>query len=52
MTNLIEFFETLTGLTIPESPIFTALIVLFGFIIVYDVIHIVFGSVFQFIYKF
>lgn len=52
MTNLIEFFETLTGLTIPESPIFTALIVLFGFIIVYDVIHIVFGSVFQFICKF
>lgn len=52
MSNLIEFFETITGLTIPESPVFTALIVLFGFMIVYDVIHIVFGSVFQFIYKF
>lgn len=52
MTNLIEFFETLTGLSFPSDPLFIALAVIFGFFIVYDLIHIIFSSVFGFIYKF
>lgn len=52
MSNLLEFFNTLTGLSLPSEPLFTALLVIFGFLIVYDVIHIIFGSVFSFIYKF
>lgn len=52
MSNLIEFFETITGLTVTSDPLFTALAIIFGFIIVYDLIHIIFSSVFGFIYKF
>lgn len=53
MNNLIEFFETLIGFDFPvNEPLFMALAVIFGFLIVYDVIHIVFSSVFSFIYKF
>lgn len=52
MTNLIQFFETITGLTVTSDPLFTALAIIFGFIIVYDLIHILFSTVFGFIYKF
>lgn len=52
MTNLIDFFETITGLTVTSDPLFTSLAIIFGFIIVYDLIHILFSSVFGFIYKF
>ena len=52
MSNLIEFFETITGFSFSNDPLFIALAVIFGFIIVYDLIHILFSTVFGFIYKF
>ena len=53
MSTLIEFFNNVTGLdvlNIGNSPI-NFLIVAFAFVIVYDVIHIVFGSLFDFTYR-
>ncbi|MCM1363591.1 MAG: hypothetical protein NC122_00615 [Faecalibacterium sp.] len=53
MTNLIEFFNKIVGfdvLSMDSNPI-NYIIVIFGFFIVYDVIHIVFGSVFDFTHK-
>lgn len=53
MANLIEFFNNITGLDVlnlGNSPI-KFLIVAFAFVIVYDVIHIVFGSLFDFSYR-
>lgn len=53
MSNLIEFFNQIVGfdvLSMDSNPI-NYIIVIFAFIIVYDVIHIVFGSLFDFTYK-
>ncbi len=53
MSTLIEFFNNVTGLdvlSLGNNPIHF-LIVVFGFVIVYDVIHIVFGSLFDFTYR-
>lgn len=53
MSTLIEFFNNVTGLDVlnlGNSPIHF-LIVVFAFVIVYDVIHIVFGSLFDFTYR-
>lgn len=53
MSNLIEFFNTVTGLdvlNIGSNPV-KYVIVVFGFLICYDVVHIVFGSLFDFTYK-
>lgn len=53
MQTLIEFFNNITGfdvMSMDSNPI-NYIIVIFGFIIVYDVIHVVFGSLFDFTYK-
>lgn len=53
MSTLIEFFNNVTGLDVlnlGNNPIHF-LIVAFAFVIVYDVIHIVFGSLFDFTYR-
>ena len=53
MSTLIEFFNNVTGLDVlnlGSNPIHF-LIVVFGFVIVYDVIYIVFGSLFDFTYR-
>ena len=53
MSTLVEFFNTVTGLdvlNIGSDPI-KYVIVVFGFLICYDVVHIVFGSLFDFTYK-
>ena len=53
MSTLVEFFNSVTGfdvLNLGNNPIHF-LIVAFAFVIVYDVIHIVFGSLFDFTYR-
>ena len=53
MSNLIEFFNQVTGLDIlnlGSDPI-KFVVVVFGFLICYDVVHIVFSSLFDFTYK-
>ena len=53
MTTLVDFFNTVTGLDVLNigfDPI-KYVIVVFGFLICYDVVHIVFGSLFDFTYK-
>lgn len=52
MTNFIDFFESITGLSLDWSlPPLQALALICGFIIVYDIVHIVFGSMFGFIQR-
>lgn len=48
-TTLTEFFNIITGMGIDmDNPIHAGLMLTFGFLIVYDVIHILFSSVFGF----
>lgn len=52
MTTLIDFFETITGMTLNmDNDVTAALVIIFGFFIVYDIIHIVFSSPFGFVNK-
>lgn len=52
MTTLLEFFENITGITLNmDNNITFALVIIFGFFIVYDIIHIVFSSLFGFVNK-
>lgn len=49
MSNLIDFFQTITGLSLDWSnPALQVLACVCGFVIVYDVVHSVFGSLFGF----
>lgn len=50
MTTLLEFFQNVTGITLNmNNDIVLGLVLVFGFLIVYDIIHIIFGSAFIFI---
>lgn len=49
MNTIVEFFEQITGISLNLSHNPTLVLVLvFGFLIVYEIIHIVFGSAFGF----
>ncbi len=50
MTTLLEFFENVTGITLNmNNDIVLTLVIIFSFLIVYDIIHIIFGSAFRFL---
>ena len=52
MTTLLEFFQNITGIQLNlNNDIVLALVIVFGFLICYDVIHIVFSSLFGFVQK-
>lgn len=50
MQTLLEFFQNVTGITLNmNNDIVLSLVIVFGFLIVYDIIHIIFGSTFNFL---
>ena len=52
MTTLVEFFQNITGIQLNlNNDIVLSLVIIFGFFICYDVIHIVFSSLFGFVQK-
>lgn len=52
MSSFLDFFNEITGITLNlDNDITLALVIVFGFLICYDIIHIVFSSLFGFVQK-
>lgn len=45
MTSLLDFFNTITGLNLNiNNPVVLVLVCVFGFLILYNIVHVIFGS--------